>query len=179
MNIPLIGNCTIPLDFKYMEVIRKGVPERDQYFYMQHPKMPCGKRAKIFAPFAALKGFEEEVESKEVIYVKKKELDADEYYELNDTLRFLQERTKTRRAARNNRIRAQITYYVVCSDDHNEAYQVKGTYETVDDVVLNVDPYEQRVLIGDESIRFADIYSIRVYGQEDEGNDRSKDSIYG
>ena len=37
-----------------------------------------GNRAKIFAPFAALVGFDERVHRKEIIYVAKHELDADE-----------------------------------------------------------------------------------------------------
>lgn len=43
-------------------------------------------RAKIFAPFAALVGFDERVRRKEINYVAKHELDADEEWELNHKL---------------------------------------------------------------------------------------------
>ena len=62
-------------DFKYTEVVRKGKPQHEKYdsFYLKHPPMELSKRAKIFSPFDALKGFREAVNSKEIIYVEQKE----------------------------------------------------------------------------------------------------------
>lgn len=37
------------------------------------PKMPLGQRAKIFLPFAALKGYEEALEEKRILSVKSSE----------------------------------------------------------------------------------------------------------
>ena len=48
---------------KYKDIIDKKRPVHDgDEFEARHPKMPREARAKIFAPFAALKGFEEAIE---------------------------------------------------------------------------------------------------------------------
>lgn len=54
-----LGYMTMPSDFKYKEAFRAGRPEhtRTDRFRIRHPAMDCGKRAKIFAPFDALRGF--------------------------------------------------------------------------------------------------------------------------
>ncbi len=157
-----IGDHSVPPDFKYGEVLEKGMPEHDEYFYMKHPHMPNGKRAKIFAPFSALRGFEEEVDSKKVLYEKKRELDADAYYELNDCLVRLDDLTKTGRLARQNRVRAAVEYYVPCRDEHHEAYGIKGRYVSIEGVVRKVDRYGQRLIVDEETICFSDIYRIEI-----------------
>ena len=54
-----IGNIPLPEDFKYRDVLLKGQPrhEKTDPFRIRHPVMDTGKRAKIFAPFDALRGF--------------------------------------------------------------------------------------------------------------------------
>ena len=49
----------IPSGFRYQKVLEKGRPahEKTDPFRIRHPAMPCAKRAKIFAPFDALRGF--------------------------------------------------------------------------------------------------------------------------
>ena len=44
-----------------------GRPQRQKFdeFWCRHPPMDLGKRAKIFAPFAALKGFDKEIRAAE------------------------------------------------------------------------------------------------------------------
>ena len=51
----------MPEDFKYKDIYLKGRPVHDRHssFYAKHPPMPAGRWAKIFAPFDALKGFNE------------------------------------------------------------------------------------------------------------------------
>lgn len=53
--------------FRYSEVIKKGKPQHGKYdsFTRKHPPMPMSKRAKIFCPFDALKGFGEMIAEKE------------------------------------------------------------------------------------------------------------------
>ena len=46
-------------------------------FSRRHPKMARLNRAKLFAPFAALSGFEAAVRAKEVAYVPRPRPDAD------------------------------------------------------------------------------------------------------
>ena len=54
-----IGFVPMPPDFRYAEAFRKGRPchEAQDSFWRKHPSMDPGKRAKIFAPFDALRGF--------------------------------------------------------------------------------------------------------------------------
>lgn len=49
--------------FKYQKVYDKGKPihDREDSFTFRHPPMPPSKRAKIFSPFDALKGFDDEL----------------------------------------------------------------------------------------------------------------------
>lgn len=57
----------IPADFRYKHVLEKGKPEHEKTdpFRIRHPVMPVAKRAKIFAPFDALRGFNEAIKAKE------------------------------------------------------------------------------------------------------------------
>ena len=53
--------------FRYSAVLAKGKPvhEKGDDFYIKHPPMDLSKRAKIFAPFDALKGYSEAIASVE------------------------------------------------------------------------------------------------------------------
>ena len=121
-------------------------------------------RAKIFAPFAALVGFDERVRRKEINYVAKHELDADEEWELNHKLYEIHYLTANSKLARANMVWASIEYFVVCTDEENDAYLVKGQYKTITGIVLKVDQHEQRLAIRSsadtEVIPFSDIYRI-------------------
>ena len=158
-----IGVQKHPEQFKYEAVYRKGKPEHTgDYFSIRHPKMDCGRRAKIFAPFAALKGFDEEVRSKEERYVDKRILDADELYDLNDQLKQLHQLTRNGREAKRNMVHAEIEYYVECQDKHSEFYHWKGQYRKVRAVVWKVDSERQLLKAGEQEIPFDVIASIRI-----------------
>ena len=64
-----VGVMQVPADFRYLDVFLKGKPQhdRDDPFRIRHPKMPCDKRAKIFSPFDALKGFSEALAAQEAL----------------------------------------------------------------------------------------------------------------
>lgn len=121
-------------------------------------------RAKIFAPFAALVGFDERVHSKEINYVPKHELDSDEEWDLNHRLCNLHYLTANSGLARANQVCVSIEYFVVCSDEENDAYQMKGIYKTITGIVLKVDQHAQHIVIqsgtGTHVIPFSDIYRI-------------------
>ena len=73
---PVIGAMQMPADFKYKKIFLAGRPKHEPYdaFRRKHPEMEPGHRAKIFAPFDALKGFKECIASKQVPYEKKRSL---------------------------------------------------------------------------------------------------------
>lgn len=56
-----IGAMQMPPGFKYENIALAGRPTHQKYdrFWLKHPPMSPGRRAKIFSPFAALEGFSE------------------------------------------------------------------------------------------------------------------------
>lgn len=63
----IAGTCSAPASFKYQDVCRRGFPQHDarDWFLRRHPPMPVSRWAKIYAPFDALRGFDEAIRSKE------------------------------------------------------------------------------------------------------------------
>ena len=61
--MPQLGTLPIPKDFKSLDVFLAGRPrhKKDDPFWSRHPNMDPGKRAKIFAPFDALRGFSAQI----------------------------------------------------------------------------------------------------------------------
>lgn len=158
--IPATAAATIA---KYGSIIFLDRPVHNgDLFSRRHPKM--ANRAKIFAPFAALVGFDDRVRRKEISYVSKAELDADEEWELNRRLQILHELTANSKLARANAIDVAVEYYAVCTDMENDAYMEKGQYLTVTGRVVNVDQHKQVLKLLQNSnaldIPFANIYQV-------------------
>lgn len=65
-----MNRSQIPPDFRYREVARKGRPVHAPLdaFSIRHPAMPLSRRAKIFSPFDALKGFREAITAEDAIH---------------------------------------------------------------------------------------------------------------
>ena len=59
----ITNNTVLPSSFRYRNVLEKGKPVHDKYdsFSIRHPAMDLSRRAKIFSPFDALKGFSDEL----------------------------------------------------------------------------------------------------------------------
>lgn len=132
-------------------------------FSIRHPKMELNQRAKIFSPFAALRGFEESIDSKRKLYVEKRELNEEELEKLNAALIRLHALTLNRRMARENQVHAAVRCYVPCTDENHEAYGCRGSYETVTGVVWGVDAaLRGTLLIGDREIDLSDIAEITI-----------------
>ena len=159
----MIGVMPMPENFKYAGVCRKGKPQHDFYdtFRIRHPKMPSGKRAKIFAPFDALKGFSEAISSKDVIYMDRIELDQTRLEELNRRLTILRELTANGRLARENRVPVDVTYYEPCEDENSEAWGFRGRYRTISGICRRVDQEQcQTICVDGTDIAFEDILRI-------------------
>jgi len=150
---------------RYGNIIFLDRPVHDgDLFSRRHPAMTRLNRAKIFAPFAALVGFDERVRRKEIRYVAKVELDADEEWELNRRLLILHELTANSKLARANAVVVKVEYFAVCTDSENDAYMEKGQYLTVSGRVVRVDPHQQELTLSVDGakqvIPFIDIYQI-------------------
>ena len=158
--IPATAAATIA---KYGNIIFLERPVHNgDLFSRRHPKM--ANRAKIFAPFAALVGFDDRVRRKEISYVSKVELDADEEWELNRRLRILHELTANSKLARINTVDVTVEYYAVCTDMENDAYMEKGQYLTVTGRVVKIDQHKQEIKLmlngNTHIIRFLDVHRI-------------------
>ncbi len=113
--------------------------------------MDVGHRAKIFAPFDALKGFSEAIGSKEVLYENQTELMPENAEELSGRLSILHNLTFSSRLARANRVQVSVTYYEPCSDKDHDAYGIQGKYKTVTNICWNVDTEEHHTILIDRT----------------------------
>lgn len=131
----------------YMDIIRLGRP------YSRRLRMDIPHRAKQFAPFAALRGFEDCVSAKEVCYERKRMISEEQEAELNFRLRML-------------------TYGMIITAIYfrpkpgtPEGIEAIGQYHTITDRVRMVVPGEY-VQIGNERIPFSMIYDLEGDGFE-------------
>lgn len=176
--LPPVGFMPMPLNFRHADVLRRGRPRHGMpgkvstydSFYIKHPPMSCGQRAKIFAPFDALAGFSACIAAKQVVYEEKRILTDGEREELDRKLSVLMGLTANSRMARENSIKIQVTRYVPCDDPENEAYGKRGRYETVTGILRKIDVIRKQILLNNEAIPIGDIVEIqdvpenRVFG---------------
>ena len=159
----MIGAMAMPVNFRYRDVFLKGKPRHNLYdrFLIRHPRMDVGRRAKIFAPYDALKGFDEVVESKDVQYVCKIVLSPEDEEELSRKLEILHNLTFNSRIARANHVQVAVIFYEACSDENHEAYGVKGQYKTITGTCWNVDTeMTQTILIDSTRISLTNVIGI-------------------
>ena len=157
---------------KYRDALGRPRPQHgiDDAFSLRHPKMPLSQRAKLFSPFAALRGFEEAIESKLERYVSRVELNEEDQSRLNRTLAELAGRVKNSRQARLEPVRVRVTFYVPCADENHEAYGLYGKYETLCGRVWRIDPVVRKALqVGETVIEFADILELGIVPGEEDG----------
>ena len=149
----------IPATFKYKDILFKGRPVHDKNsaFYAKHPPMPASRWAKIFAPFDALRGFNECIAEQEVLRTEKRILDEDSQRELDRKLEILKNLTWNNRMARANKVTAKVTYF------QPSRTKGLGTYETVSGIVWKVDADLGRTIkVGEKVIDLDDILSIET-----------------
>ena len=159
MNNP--KNIKIPKGFRYPEVLRRGKPVHEKFdnFSIRHPSMPLEKRAKIFSPFDALKGFNEAISSKDVIYEYRKTLSDEDMRILDQKLNLLRQLTINSKAACANSIPVEVTYFRL--SEGQDMQEEKGSYLTDRGILKKADAFS-RILILNDDIRIPidDIISI-------------------
>ena len=156
----MIGYMMMPADFEFKDIYRKGQPthQRSDAFRMKHPSMDPGHRAKIFAPFDALIGFDDAVASKEVLYEFRRELSEEDKEELDRRLGILHRLTWNGKLARENHVPVSITYYISCADKDNFSYGFRGQYVTVTGICRKIGL--KTILVDELAIPLADITRI-------------------
>jgi len=155
--------ATLPIGFKYTAAFLSGRPQHHRFddFSRQHPKMDRRRRAKIFAPFDALDGYSDSIDSKNVEYVERVELEEADRIELNRHLQILRSLTYNSKLARANQVKVSIRYYKPCTDHNRFAWQMLGQYVTVTGICWKVDPEETGCIKIDEAaIPLADVAEI-------------------
>ena len=162
-----IGVMPMPVNFAYRDVFLKGKPRHDRLdtFRIRHPSMDAGHRAKIFSPFDALKGFNEAVAAKDVLYENRIDLAPEDEEELSRRLTILHNLTFNSRMARANSVHVSVTYYEPCSDENHEAYGLRGQYKTVSGICWNVDAeVGHTILVGSTKLPLEDVIKIESPG---------------
>ncbi len=152
----------VPEGFRYADVLAKGRPVHGTLdeFRIRHPGMDAGKRAKIFAPFDALRGFSGKLAAKDVPYVDRRDVLDSERDALDAKLRALAELTVNGRAARKNAVEVTVTWFEPCADAESEWFGLKGLYRTVTGVCLRADAAEGKLDVDGTRIAFGDILSL-------------------
>ena len=168
----MVGYMPMPANFQYADVLRRGQPQHERFdrFRLRHPSMDTGKRAKIFAPFDALKGFNDAISAKEVQYEFRRELDDDEKEELNRRLGVLKTLTYNGKAARKNKVEVAVTYFQPCEDINSEAYGHRGQYVTDSGICWRIS--QRTLLLNKEYISLNEIVAI-------ENTDGLFDAVWG
>ena len=156
----MIGYMPMPENFKYLDVYMKKQPvhEWNDAFRMKHPEMDHRIRAKIFAPFDALEGFDDAITEKEIQYEFRRELSEDEAEELNRRLNILHRLTWNGKLARENHVPVSVTYFVPCTDQDGSSYGYRGRYVTLSGICQQLGP--QSMLVQDTNILLKDIIRI-------------------
>ena len=137
--------------------------------YSDPPPVPSGyrvmtsaERAKIFAPFDALRGFDLALDSKTCLYEEQRYLAEDAREIIEERIQRLHEMTSKPRLLSSARPRVQVEYYVPCHDTQRIDWEWVGTYETITDTVRKVDPITRMLCLTSHLIAFDNIYSIFI-----------------
>ena len=144
---------TFPAGFKYRAAFIAGRPHHhDDRFAFLHPKMDRGRRAKLFAPFDALDGYSESIDSKNIEYVERIDLEEEGRRELDRRIRILHGLTYNGRMARANRVQVSVRCYVPCTDENSFAFRLRGRYRIVSGICRKVDTDVTKSITIDEAV---------------------------
>lgn len=120
----------------------------------RHPKMSVENRAKLFAPFAALRGFDIEILTQEQdrLLVPQVSLSADQQEAIRQTLNHLRKGDWV-----------QVTYF---QPGKVLDGRLLGEYAFLSAAVKKVDDVEQLLVLEGSTIPFSNIHALAVQGQE-------------
>jgi len=133
---------------KYADILHKSRPVSEESL-CKHPRMTLENRAKIFSPFAALRGYEQKIETEglKMQRVEKQIMSEEETEKLSQKL-------------------AQITkgmdISAICfrADATEPGRNPIGFYQEVHGRVERIDPIKQTIRIGTNVIHFEDVLDV-------------------
>ena len=155
----IIGANSIPVSY-FSDTnchLRRPYHDISDPFFARHPKMDVRHRAKIFNPFNALKGYDEELSAKNIQYEPRR---TGNEHHLDVMLTALAELTENSRVARANNTTVTVEHFVLCSDPHHDAFGVFGRYVSLTGKVWAVDMIDRFILVERTKISFDDLWSI-------------------
>lgn len=140
--------------FNYDDIINLPYPRNDWNFLMKHPRMSMEARAKIFNPFAALRGHDELIDStaKKHLSVSRDDLLEDGIAELDDAFLQLSEAL----AAGESPV-VTVTFFVQ-SDGASEGV---GEYASVSGLAKKVDMERRVLFVGEKQVPLQDLRKIQ------------------
>lgn len=134
---------------KYEDIIQKSRPESQDSLH-RHPRMPVTERAKIFAPFSALKGYDTEIAGRQarLSLIPRPILSEERQEELSDKLRQLQK---------------GMAVEIACFQE-DTAHRPFGVYAVLEGRVAGVDTFQRTITVDNKRIRLDDLLDIAIRG---------------
>lgn len=120
------------------------------------PRMPVADRAKIFQPFAALKGHDELIKEQQKLLVEHKELSKERLEELNGILESIQ--TKL---SKGERPEVCVVHFVKDEKTSKRDNKCVGKYVETIGMVRKIDVLEERLWMGELGVSIQDIFEIK------------------
>lgn len=138
----------------YEDIINLPYPRNDWNFLIKHPRMSIENRAKIFAPFAALRGHSDAIAetAEKKLTIRQEELMEDSRIELDEALAALSERLQ-----RGEHPTIRVSYFV---QDKILAAGV-GTYREIEGLAAKLDLNTATLQVVDTKIPLNDIQWIK------------------
>lgn len=143
-------------------------------FFRRHPKMARGQRAKLFAPFDALSGFDETMDAETVLTEHPAELSEEMKGEINEKLQLLLRKLNDmprKMYERKGLLTISVLYF---EEDlaqevlHNDG--VRGNYRWISGEVLDIDLIQKTLKLSSRVLRFEYIYAIEgINGEMNSG----------
>ena len=137
-----------PENFEYKDILYRSRPDSAES-RRRHPRMTRAARAKLFSPFAALKGFDETVNAKSRIYETRRS-PASDLAEQNDRILRLIENA----LSEGRHPSASVCFFVPVEDERH------GEYRTVSGTVTSLNRQSGSLRVGTVNIPLQDIQKI-------------------
>ncbi len=121
------------------------------------PHMPVADRAKIFQPFAALKGHEELIRERQKLTVERKILTEQRWEELDVIVGRLAKELEN-----GNRPEIAVVHFITDKKASEEAGKSLGKYVETIGFIRKIDSLAQLLWIGEQGIPIEDVLDIKV-----------------
>ena len=153
------------MEFAYSDIIGLRRPVHDgDVFSRRHPKMTQLNRAKIFAPFAALTGFDSSVRAKEIIRSPAHPRSGGGLRAQRKTERSVSEDAYRRTGAHEPHHREGEILRSLHGCQQRCLWQA-GLYHTQTGSLWKIDPVAKAITVGETIIPFGDINTLNIIGR--------------